>query len=190
MAKVNAVTKVNDLIIELTESKAAQISDIKNKIAEATSARNHAEAEMKAATERMDVEAYEAAKSALNRAATAIEMYTARYNQLQTNDYISEEESDKVIKSILDYEKEQEKEFAKAAAPIIDKLRNLLEEYAGDVQRAELVLIAWTTEIHANYRTIDGSRNVRPLPVHVVPYTGCKESITVRKFLEAMDKLS
>ena len=190
MAKVNAVTKANDLITELTEKKAAQISDIQNKITEAISARDHAEAEIKAATDRMDIEAYEAAKSAKNRAASAIEMYTARYNQLQRNDYITEEESDKVIKSILDYEKEQEQEFAKAAAPIIDKLRNLLEEYAGDVQRAELVLNAWTTEIHANYRTIDGTRNVRPLPVHVVPYTGSEESITVRKFLNEMDKLS
>ena len=95
-----------------------------------------------------------------------------------------------MIKSILDYEKEQEQEFVKAAEPIIDKLRTLLEVYTGDVTKAELVLKAWTTEIHAYYGTIGGTRNVRPLPVHISPYRGCNESITVREFLNEMDKLS
>lgn len=183
MRKENAVTKVNDMITELTERKASQLAEIQRALGVARVDEEKAEQAMKEATERMDHEAYTKAERARAGAQSRIEMYSTRYLQLQSNEYVTEEESDRMIRSILDYEEKREEEFRKALKPKLESLTALLNEYRVDVASAEETLNTWTTVIHANYRTIDGTRNKKSFPVHVVPYTGCNEALRLGEYL-------
>ena len=186
----NAVTKTNEMITKLLEDKETQLRNISIEMNAARAAQDQAEADLKKATESTDLKAYSKAKHAKEEAAAALEMYGARYAQLQHNKYVTESESDKVIDDLLSYEKNREQEFRNALAPFVEGLRDLFTEYRNDVTMAENTISTWTSTIHANYRTFDGSRSQRPRAVHIIPYTGCAEAREVNTFLDALKGLS
>lgn len=196
MAKQTVLDKVKNRMKEMQDSKAAQLETIRQKQEEARTDREAADLAIKEATEHMNLEAYAEAKDAKRKAQTALDMYNGRYKQIKQQEYISEAESDSVVDSLLEYEKQLAEDFKAAAAVHLKKLAELLKDYKAAVQDTENTLTAWQRDIHANYNTrgamtrtdpLTGEqthRSERPIAVHTMPYTGCPEADRMGHYLE------
>lgn len=194
MKTENKAAEVSARIEKLLNDKAQELATIKAELSEAQERRSNAAADMQKAMEATDIKAYERAKLAKQAEESAIEMYSARYKQLEEKEFMTEAESDKVINSILDYEKQLDAEFMKLIARPADKIRDLLAEYRARINEAEHTISNWTHSIHANYISktttyADGSnRSPRPQPVRVFSYDGCALAHNAKKFLEAEER--
>lgn len=195
MAKKTALEEVRERMKEMMGTKSADLYKIAKMRQEAGEKIKNAEQAMKQATEAMDVDAYEEARQTRNKAQTALEMYNGRYEQIRTQEYISEEESDKVISSLLGYEQTLKEGFKFAAAEPLKKLSELLKAYRSEVAETERVLTSWQRDIHASYRSdittytdpVTGERTNRspkPVPVHPVQYFGCTEARQLDEYLK------
>lgn len=196
MAKQTVLDKVKNRMKEMQDSKAAQLETIRQKQEEARTDREAADLAIKEATEHMNLEAYAEAKDAKRKAQTALDMYNGRYKQIKQQEYISEAESDSVVDSLLEYEKQLAEDFKAAAAVHLKKLAELLKDYKAAVQDTEDTITAWQRDIHANYNTrgamtrtdpLTGEqthRSERPIAVHTMPYTGCPEADRMGNYLE------
>lgn len=195
MAKQTVVEEVKARMQEMQQKKAEELETVRQRQQEAQTQKEAAELALREATDSMDLEAYEEAKTAKRKAQTAIDMYTGKYNQIKQQEYISEAESDKVIDSLLAYEDELAAGFKAAVAEPLKKLDELQKAYADAVEDAEQTIRAWTGNIHANYRNngttyTDGtSRSPQPVPVHRIPYTGCSEAHQLKTYLYKVKEL-
>lgn len=178
----------------LEAKKAEELAAIRSKADENARTLAEAEKEIKAATESTDLTAYQAAKKKKHDAAEAVEMYNARYAQLENKAFVTRKESDATVDALLSYEADIEAEFIEAIAEPIAELKKILEEYTDGVTAAEATIAAWTHRIHANYRSTgttyaDGT-NVSPVPVPVrrTPFSGCEESIVLENFFKKLEK--
>lgn len=176
----------------LEQKKTEELAVIQSKIDENTRTLTEAEAEIKSATESMDLAAYQMAKKKKHDAAEAVEMYRARYSQLESKAFVTRKDSDGVIDSLLKYETDIEAEFKEAIAEPLASLKAIYEEYRDSIAAAERTIAAWTHRIHANYRSTgtkyaDGT-NISPVPVPVrrTPFEGCKESVVLKKFIDKL----
>lgn len=195
MEKQTVLQEVKGRMKEMQDRKAADLEKIAEKQDEARTQIEAARLAMSDATEAMDVDAYEEARQKRRKAQTALDMYTGRYNQIKQQEYISEAESDKVIDSLLAYEDALAADFKAAAADPLKKLAELHKAYRDEVRETEQALTEWQQNIHANYNTRGGttfydeftgkhtSRSRKPVPVHAVPYEGCKEAAQLGDYL-------
>lgn len=188
----NTAEKVRKRAAEMTEAKTKQLLEIRQKQDELRGDLERAEAAVKEATEKMDLDAFEKAKEAKSKAETGLDMYGRRYEQLRRQEMISEKESDEVIKSLLDYEDSLETEFKQAILAPLEALADLTREYRAAIQEAESTIKLWEQDIHANYRSETATfaetgtnRSPRPIPVHPIAYIGCGEAERIHIFLEA-----
>lgn len=196
MVKRNTAQEVLARIKKMQDSKTAELTAIESKQAEARTQLEAARLAIKDATERMDLKAYEKAKEDKRRAQTALDMYSGRYTQIQQQEYISEEDSDKVIASLLEYETQLAADFKQAVAEPLKALASVLQEYDTGVQETERALHIWQQDIHANYISAGTiysetgtNRSPRPVPVHVLPYTGCDEAAQLGDYLKKAGSL-
>lgn len=195
MAKQDVLQEVKNRITEMQDNKAAQLLEIRQKQGELHTQIEMASLAMKTATEEMNVDAYAEAKDAKRKAQTALDMFNGRYKQIENQEYVSEQESDKVIDSLLEYEEQLAEDFKAAAAVHLKKLAELLKDYKAAVQDTENTLTAWQRDIHANYNTrgamtrtdpLTGEqthRSERPIAVHSMPYRGCAEAERLEQYL-------
>lgn len=196
MAKQTVLQEVKDRMAGMIAEKTAQLDKIRQLQQEARTQIEAAGLAMKKATEQMDVDAYEAAKTAKRKAQTALDMYAGRYKQIEAQEYISEADSDKVVDSLLEYEDRLTEDFKAALVEPLKALAELLENYSEAVKDTEQALVDWQQNIHANYNTrgraiytdeFTGERTYRspsPVPVHVMGYNGCSESHQLREYLK------
>ncbi len=188
--------EVKSRMKEMKDNKAAQLEKIQQKQAEARTQIEAAALAMKQATENIDVDSYEEAKSKKRKAQTALEMYNGRYEQIRAKELISEADSDKVIDSLLEYENQLAADFKAAAAVHLKKLAELLKDYRATVQDIEHTLAIWQHDIHANYSTRGATtyyneftgthtdRSPQPIPVHRSVYIGCAEAGRLEEYLK------
>lgn len=199
-ANNNLTQEVKKRMRELMEAKTVQLAEIENRTAEARARLEAAGTAIKQATEKMNVDSYEAAKAQAAKAQAALDMYTARYTQLKDQEYISEAESDKVIDSLLAFEVDLEKDFKAALVGQLKQLAKLRADYVAAVRDAEDTLTAWQKDIHANYRMRGGfrvdpltgertDRAEKPVPVRIPYYGGCDEAARLGRYLENEAKL-
>lgn len=198
---MNTTESVKKRISEMKAARAAELEKIEAKRKESQELIKAAEKDMQKAAELTDGETFNAAYKAKEKAITALEMYTLRRDQIARAEYISEEESDSVIDSLLEYEKTLDNEFLTAAAAQIRELSKLYEYYADQISETEKTLREWQQDIHANYRTRGVTtwkdpetgertdRSNKPVLIRIHPYKGCKESAKIREFLENMQPL-
>mgnify|MGYP007130655362 CR=1 FL=1 len=190
MAKQTVVEEVKARMQEMQQKKAGELETVRQRQQEAQTQKEAAELAIREATDSMDLEAYEEAKTAKRKAQTAIDMYSSKYNQIKQQEYISEIESDKVIDSLLAYEDELAAGFKAAVAEPLKKLDELQRTYFDAVEDVEQTIKAWTGNIHANYRNngttyTDGTnRSPQPVPVRKIPYTGCSEAHQLKEYLD------
>ena len=192
MKTKNVPAEVMKRIKGLETKKAEELAAIKSKVNENAATLAEAEKEIKVATESTDLTAYQAAKQKKHNAAEAVEMYNARYTQLENKAFVTRKDSDATIDALLKYEADIEAEFIEAIAEPLADLKAIYEEYCDGVTAAETTIAAWTHRIHANYRSAgttyaDGT-NVSPVPVpvHRTPFEGCKESVLVKNFIDKL----
>lgn len=196
MAKQTTLQEVKTRMQEMKAAKAAELDEIQQKKLDAQTAKEAAELAIKDATERMDLDDFEKAKQARRRAQSAIDMYAGRYKQIAAQEYISEEDSDKVIDSLLAYEDTLTADFKEALAGHLKTLEGLLEGYRGAIADTENIMTLWQQDIHANYNTrgagsytdpltgMTTTRSPRPVPVHRMPFTGCSEAGRLGEYLQ------
>lgn len=195
MAKKNLIAEIRERITDMQTTKANELKTIWEKKTQAETEKEAAELALKNATAVMDLEAYEEARAKKHKAQTAIDMYSSKHKQIETQEYISEEESDKVIASILNYEEERAAEFKADLAKLLKPAADLLATYEADIREAEDTIRLWTDNIHANYRSMtatfqDGTnRFPKPVPVRNLPYNGCNEATILKTFLEKEAKV-
>lgn len=192
----NRASEVMQRIYEMTEAKKAELEKISKLKTEAEGRYATAGAKMADATAFMDLDAFEKAKQDQAKAKNAMDMYEGRYAQLEKQEYISEEESDGVIDSLLAYEDALEEQFMQDLKEPLAQLRKISQAYTAAVDEAERTIRLWETTIHANYNTRGNaqyfdketgeSTNRSPVPylVHKLPYKGCKEAHVLKEYLE------
>lgn len=181
--------EVSKQIDKLTKQKQDELNEIALRISEAGDRIRTAEEEIKAATAEMDVDRYEAATATKRKAEIALRMYRERQRQIQERVFVTEEESDKVISGLLDYEQQLADKFQAQAAPLLDQLRQAVESYQAEVRETEGVLSVWTNNIHQNYRAEGtGPRREKPVPVHPGGYNGSAYFMRVRSVLEQLER--
>ena len=198
----NITREVRERIESLKKKRAADLAEIQGKLAEARSKVDSAEQTIQLATAQMNLDAFEKATAAKQKAQTAVDMYSARYSQLVKKEFISEAESDSVIDSLLAYEDQLADDFKKKLAPMLRELVALHRNYLEAVRDTEQTMNQWQYEIHANYNTrgrqtwvdeITGERTVRaktPVPVRIIPYNGCDEATQLGSYLNRASSLT
>ena len=181
---------------ELLDNKASQLREIQTKICDAKTKAEEADAAISTATEKMDLNGYEEAVAAKRKAKTALDMFSSRYKQLQGQQIISEEDSDKVIDSLLEYEDQIAERYKADIAGPLKTLNELTKAYRAEVADTEETIRAWSRDVRPNYSTrgtmsrIDpetGERTDRsdhPVAVHQIPYLGCDESTVLEGLLK------
>lgn len=201
MAKQNVLEAAKDHMRELQELKTTDLETIEKKKQEARTQLEAAALAMRRATEVLDMDAYAEAEAGKRKAQTALAMYSARYEQIEQQEYISESESDKTIDALLEYEEELAADFKAAIAAPLQKLDKILADYLAAVKDAEDVITAWQRDVHANYSTRGAStridpftgertdRSETPVLVHRFIYDGCKEAGQLRDYLKKAEEL-
>lgn len=196
MAKQNILQEVQASIKEMQDKKQADLDKIAEKKEEARQQIEAAAQAMNAATEQMDVDAYEEAKTAKRKAQTALDMYNGRYAQILGQEYISEAESDKVIDSLLAYDREVVAGFEKDLAEHLLAIKSLLDSFNAEEARTLNTITLWQESIHKNYRTLGrtlytdpetGKQTARSKnPVNIMQYAqmGSTAVNCVRDFLK------
>lgn len=189
--KADTLQEVKDRMAKMQEEKNKQLEEIKEKEEAARVSLEEAKKAVKEATERMDLEAYENAKKEEGKARSAIEMYSARYNQIRQQEYISENESDKVLQSLEAYEEEKAAAFKTEALELLKQLNELYENYRSEIDDTEHTMRIWQQSIHANYRSktttyseTGTNRSMRPIPYRANIYLGCDEALRIGDFLK------
>ena len=200
MAKTTVLQEVKKRMKEMLDTKAAELETVRRKQQEALAQREAADLAISAATASMDLGAYEEAKAAKRKAQTAWDMFTAKYKQLAQQEYITEQDSDKVVDSLLEYEEQLAEDFKAEVAVHLNALADLLKNYQAEVKDVEDTLDGWQRDIHANFRTrglssfVDSftgertDRSTQPVPVHRTAYVGCSEACHLYDFLKAARK--
>ena len=190
MAKQTALEITKGRIQDLQKQKADDLATVYQKQVEAQTQKEAAELAIKESAGSMNLEAYEAAVKAKDKAQVAIDMYRDKYDQINKQEYISEADSDKVIDSLLAYEDELAADFKAAIAEPLRILDNLQRTYLDAIADTEQTIKAWTDSIHANYRsettTYNGTgsnRSLYPIPVHRMPFYGCGEATRLAEYL-------
>lgn len=187
---MNTRTETERKIDEMLKQKNSDLDHIAQMQEDARRRKAAAEEAERAATENMDLEAYEAAKEEKRKARLALDMYGEKFKQLKDRELTTEEESDAVIDSLLSYEADLARDFEEKASEHIEALAKISAAYFDEVTQTEKTLKRWQIEIHRNYRSqtatyADGShRSPHPVPVRSTPYNGCEQALTVARFLD------
>lgn len=195
----NIARDVNKKIDTMLRERAEALATIQEKEDQAKKDLDAANEGMRKATADLDLDGFGEYRQKKVDALTALEMYQGKAVQISKQEYISEQESDKVIDSLLQYEDDLAEEFKRKLADLVVQLTNLQTEYTSRVSETETVITRWTGEIKPNYRdegymrTLpDGSitnKHDKPWPVHPVPYFGCRESEQLGRYLDKYKNL-
>lgn len=192
----NIAEEVKKRIDEMTSTRKREIEEARKRCEEAMRQEAKAAEDEKNAVSNMDLKAYEAAKKARSQAQNAIDMFQAKEEQIKQQEYISEEESDKVIDSLIEYENVLAVQFEEIIQPHLSRLIELREEYNHKLRECENTIKLWERTIHANYNTrgsalykdeITGEmtqRAPRPVPVHMLSNVGSKANGLIETYIE------
>ncbi len=183
MAIKNKTKEVNDRINEMLAKRQADIKTIDKKEAEARAELYAINEELKDAANEFDADAYKEASVKKREVELTLEMLQDKRNMIQNQEYITEEESNAVIDSLLKYEDDLAAEFEKSIVEPMQKLTELYKKYGAEILKTESTITLWTNKIHAYYKTSAGTRHENPQPVRILPYTGYDRAERLRSFL-------
>lgn len=195
MSKKNIMQEVQAKIDAIQEKKRQEVFEVELKMVALNTENEKLLDEKIKAMSNMNMDAYKEIEHKIDENRLALKMYSEKLEQVKKQEYITEQESDAVIDSLLDYEKILEKDFvADIKAPIIE-LRKILNDYFGAVRETEQTIRTWETQIHANYSTRGATfwtdketgkttdRSNKPVLVHSIPYDGCGTAISLNEYL-------
>lgn len=174
MKTKTTVESIKERIAELKSGREKELAEIQLKRDEESQNLAAAKKAMENATDATDLQAYERAKAEKNRAESALEMYSAKYSKVQKLDFITEEESDKVIDSLRAEDAEISRKFKTDIFTALDGIENIIQRFERDKREIKDTTETWTREIHANYysptttfKETGTHRSPIPVPVNV-----------------------
>jgi hypothetical protein len=194
MPNNNIVSDTKKRIAEMIETKQNELKLARQKEHDAREEIAAATEEIKTATADMNLQAYEAATALRDKARTAADMYAAKAEQIRQQEYVTEEESDRVIDRLLEHEQELYKTFLDATSGPLEQLKKCCATYWDGIRETEALIQSWTRDIHANYRSegtmyANGTNRAdTPQPVRKVAFTGHRFYITAKEFIDRADK--
>lgn len=151
--------KINDISIELSEKKKA-LSD---------------------AMDNMNENEFKKVSGKITELENMLMMYQTKKEQLQSNEFISEHESDAVIDKLLALQEENAQDYAREIEPYLRTVLEISQRYWKDVLDIESLITLWSNQVHENYNSrgkvvVNGSTRLPyTTPVRTTPYMGCKE---------------
>lgn len=179
---------------DMIDKRASEIAEIDKVLTETAETIRKASEAVDAAVAATDFDAYTNANAEASRARAVSDMYKRRREQLTGRELISDAESDAVIDSLLDYEKDIAAQYERDIKKALAGLAAVHDRYMVEVEKTEETITRWTSEIHKNYRSTgttysDGTnRAPRPVPVHSVAYDGGALAVKINAFLREVRK--
>lgn len=186
----NRTKEVQEKIRDLIENREKTTAAILEKIEAERRAECAAQEAIDKATAALDFEMNHKAQLDKTAATERRALLQRRFDQLNSRKLVPEDESDKVISSLLQYEQDLAAAFEKEVSAPLATLEKLCKEYREKVQETENTINKWTREIHPNYLKPgttypDGThRSPTPVPVHIVAYSGSALSGQIYNFLQ------
>lgn len=189
----NVTKEVQSRMAQLTEDKEIGIKKCHDGKAELIAKRDTLDAEKEALNEHPldNFEAILEIDEERGKINAKIKKYDELERTLRARAVITEAESDKVIDSLLDYERQLESAFMDSIREHVTALQKIRDNYVAAVDETENTISQWTRTIHPNYRAegtvyhdTGTNRSPRPVPVHITRYTGGKESGLLKEYLE------
>lgn len=187
----NIVEEVNEKIAVLKSDREKELTAIQAHVAEETKNLNEASKAMAAAIDSTDLGAYERAKTEKTRAETALEMYSARYKKVKNLEFITEEESDAIIASLINRDRELTLEFASDLDAALETVRDLLKRHEREKKELSATVERWTRDIHHNYLSAtttfrETGTNRSPKPIPVKAGDPCEEYNITKQYLNQL----
>lgn len=200
MAKKTVVDEVRERIEAITAKKAHDMEIVYAELSKVQKRKSAAAAAAEAAYENMDLDAFRLAEAEAAEAEMAERMYSSRLSQIRTQEIVTEEDSDQVIGSLRGYLRDKESEFEIALIRPLREIQQLYDQYIEAVRDGEGAILAWTTNVHKNYRAdystrydpetgTHTNRMLRPVAVPTSDGKGCGTARMVNHFLLNMDRL-
>lgn len=164
----NKAKEIEERIKSLQENKAKSLFEIKVQVEELKKTISAAAAAMAAATEKLDSDAYGKAKAEKIAAETKLEMYSDRLKQYETSEFVTVEESEKVLDSLVNYGKDLITAYENNIKDLLIELNSLTEGYNKAVEELTSVACRWTREIRPKYDQCNGnSKRRHPVDIRV-----------------------
>lgn len=192
--------EVKDKITAIENKRIEEKLRMQEEIAKSKREEEAARKDLQAAASKLDTSAYAKAAEQENAAHTRVRMYEEKIRQLQAQEDISEEESDKIIDSLLAYSKQLDERFTEEIKQKAGDLQKMLDAYTDEAREVDLTITYWTENIHENHNTrgrttyyVDGKPTHRsPQPVPVImrrgPWKGCGASDALKEFLNRLER--
>ena len=189
----NTAAEVRKRIEEMLEEQTRQMDVIQERIEAERKAEAEARTTIEQAVADLDFDRNHEAKRALDNAIERRELLSKRAELYRSRKLVTEAESDRVIDSLLQYEKDLAAEYVAGLSKILSQLEEMTSNYAANVDEAERAILSWTQNIFPNYRSDSsryqgGTTNRAPYPVavHTTAYLGCDESIITKEFVKKL----
>ena len=191
--------EVKDKIKTIESKRISDMLEVQEAIAKARADEAEAHKALSSAAGVMDSTAYEEATDREFKAHMLVKMFEEKARQMQGQEDISEEESDKIIDSLLAYSKQLDADFTEAIRKKAEELKKMQENYIAEAKDVERTINYWCDHIHANYNTRgrttyyhDGKpthRSPEPVPVIIRrgPWAGCGASNALQDFLSRLE---
>lgn len=196
----SVVDDVQAKMSELNEEKSRQLANAARQLEEARAEVAEAEAAGRAATEQMDYEAFALAEAYRTKAEQKARMYAARIDQINRDEMVTEEESDRVIDSLREYLADLDAAFDADLRGILRSLYAMYWAYIENIRSGENTMISWTQNVHPNYRSwgatytdpetgIRTNRSRFPVSIQTTNGQGGPSARMVRHFLSNFPSL-
>ena len=185
----NVAKETLDRVSDMMAARDAQLDEITKEMQKIAGKVAACSARMEDATEKCDLSAYKAAKDKSVELQDAYNMYEARRDKLGSRRLVTEDESDRTIDGLLDYESDLLNDYRDKVREEVKTLIEISKEYSAKVNEAESAIKTWTGNIFPNYRMQNGAyamgaRRDKPLAVRLVPYTGGELLYRANDFIE------
>ncbi len=193
----NVLLKVLDRITQIKKEIAEESQKIIEKEREINDQLRINDEEKKESARLMDIKRYEVAEERERKLKTEKAMYHAKYEQSKNWERVTESESDEVINSLLEYEKQVNDAFKQEFFKLMKETIKLNRAYQQEIRTVENTFIDWTSNIHPNFRHqlhlyemdpgLASAKVDYPVPVHRTNFIGCLESVRFDEFIKLIN---
>lgn len=150
---------VNARIDELLAQRDAEIAAAEQALAEAKKAVNAAQDVQDAAISSADVERYSAANADKAKAEMAVEVYSARLEQLKSKEFLDPEEDERITHEIQAYQRKLRDDTTDKIISLLEEVEKVGHEYWDAQGKADKLYDRWFKSVSARmhrHETNDG----------------------------------
>ena len=139
--------QVEKRIEEIKQERAKQLAEIDAKIKACENVTNSIDEKIEAAAAKEDLEGWNKATFEKQTAAAKIKMLQQKRRQIESLDFVKQEETNSVIDGIIDRQNELDALLSAAILEANEKINNIFKTYKEEIG-ADAVIKTWIREIH------------------------------------------